>query len=121
MYQKDFILRQIEMLSLILLKLTKQLEISHNENDVLEANDELFKSSKIDLNSLIIFSKNELKAYLTEQNVSIDSYIDLAKYLNKLANIFNKNNPALSKTYTATANKLVKIAEEETGNAFLSL
>lgn len=47
MQQKDFILKQIEMLSLILLRLTKQLAISHNENNIDVANDTLLKNAYI--------------------------------------------------------------------------
>lgn len=121
MHQKDYILRQIEMLSLILLKLTKQLDVSHNDHDVLEANDELLKNSNIDIQALILIPENELKDYLTQQDVLVDSFIDLAKYLRKLAAFSEHSNPTLVDSYKTTANSLVKIAEEETGNAFFGM
>ncbi len=121
MQQKDFILRQIEMLRIILLRLTGQLEVSHKENDIQLANNTLLKNSNINIQKLVLIDKQNLKEYLKEQNILTDSFMDLAKYLHRLAEFHSKSNKALAEKYIQSANNLIKLFEEETGNVYFGL
>jgi hypothetical protein len=121
MQQKDFILKQIEMLSLILLRLTKQLAISHNENDIDVANDTLLKNANINIPELVLIDKENLKAYLNEQNILTNSFIDLEKYLQQLAKFYNNPNSLLAEKYIQTAKYLSQLFEEETGNVYFGM
>lgn len=118
MLQKDLILRQIEMISIILLRLTKQLKDAPTFEDVLVDFETLKEKQNIDIQELITIPKADLKSYLTENNILSNSFIDLANYLKALYVYFKKTDKKLSNSYLKTAEYLTVLYEEETGNAF---
>ena len=115
MHQKDFILRQIEMLSILLRRFVSEINLTSTDKDIQTANDELLKKG---LNVLEILKQEELDNYLIKNRIPISSYCDIARYLNKVSIVYNSKNKTLSKSYLKSSKLLMNLFEEKTKSVF---
>ena len=115
MYQKDFILRQIEMISILLRKFISETNLATTDDNIQKTNDELLKKG---LNILELLKQEDIDKYLKKNKIPLNSYYDIAKYLEKVSIIYKSKNIKLSQSYLKTSKKIMVIFEEKTNSIF---